>query len=453
VETNGLIASLVERQHGGEFYALVSGERWTQHGAPARTAWEIERLAVQRGWPVGELLGSETWLRSELHVSRETLREAIRIVESRGAMQMRRGRSGGLMLTQPQIARTAAALATYLRAIGITADQIARSVRGLDQLLARQLARWNGPLPAQRIGEPVRHWLARASGQPAYLLYVAALDALSPPESARQVTPAALRDAVARRDSTEILERLAQLPFASARNQGEMPSQGSTARAASVAIGMVERAKARGETDLGNEATLCDAFYTSRSVIRQALRILQDLDMIQVRLGRGGGYVHKRPSPIGIIRQLFPWLAAEHSCPFGLMDVMWELNVANLRLAGEQLAKMAGEERALWFDRLDDVLREIDGSQRFVRLQQTLAEIADSPLIDTLARCIVCYQARSHGDVPHDLPPDMFLDRERDIIAALRNGDLDRGEAVLRGVQEFVEDITLQSFGLRHAAE
>jgi len=440
----------------GNFYAFVSGERCERRGAPARAAWELERLAVERGWPVGEVLGSEAGLRRTLNLSREALREAIRIVEGRGAMQMRRGRAGGLVLTPPQIERTTAALVAYLRATGITAAQVERSVRGLDQLLAWHIARMPTPPARRRAGEALRHWLARASGQPVYRLYAATLDALAPSVAVEAIVPVALKEAIAAHDAAAIVRVLRGVACGAAPAPSESPNA-VPARAASLAMRIGTRGAANDDSELGNEAILCEQFKASRSVVRQALRILQDLDVIHARLGRGGGYTRKAPSPIGIIRQLFPWLAAAHSCPLALTDLMWEINAANLRLAGEALAAMSACDRAAWCERLEQQLREAGGSHRFVRLQQALGEIADCPMIDTLARCIVSYQARTHFAIWLDRPSCGFGDREVDceraIVRSLAAGDLDAAERALRTLQDELQERVLQHFAARLAAE
>lgn len=453
MENSRLFAPVAEPQSVGALYALVSGERLDQHGAPARAAWEIERLAALRGWPVGETLGSEASLRERLRVSRETLREAVRIVESRGAMRMRRGRSGGLMLMQPTIERTAASLAAYLRAIGMTDEQFAQSVRGLDLLLAWQLARNAAPLAPRRRGEGIRDWLARASGHQTYVIYASALSRLAPAAAAVQLGPRELGNAFEGGDAGEIFRLLSQLPFVPSQDRTAAAEPEIHAQAGAIAVRMIERAKIGAADDLGNEASLCDDFDASRSLVRQALRILQDLDMLRVRLGRGGGYTLKRPSPIGIIRQLFAWLAARNCCPFALNELAWDLNAANLRLAGERLAGMPADERDRLCDRFDRIVAELDGQERFIRLQQAMAEIANCPMVDTLTRSVISYQARSYGDFPDNDLRLVFDRLEGEIAAALRAGAIDRAEGTLRALQDLAYQLRLESFGIAVAAE
>lgn len=78
-------------------------------------AEEIERRIVDAGWPVGEIIGSETSLIDELEVSRGVLREAVRLLEHHGAAYMRRGPGGGLVVTDPDVGAVRRAAALYLR--------------------------------------------------------------------------------------------------------------------------------------------------------------------------------------------------------------------------------------------------------------------------------------------------------------------------------------------------
>lgn len=453
MENSRLFTAGADLHSAGDLYTLVSGERLERHGAPARAAWEIERLATLRGWPAGESLGSEARLRKRLQVSRETLREAIRIVESRGAGKMRRGRSGGLMLVRPTVERAAVSIAAHLRANGITRKEIANSVTALDQLLAWQLARNGGPLAARRPGETPREWLARASGRQTYQVYVGALRNLAPAGPASSAVPADLEQALEQRDPGKIFEILSGLPFASGTESAPDAADEAPARAVAIVGAIVEHARSTGSTELGNEATLCEDFDTSRPIMRQALRVLQDLDVVEVRLGRGGGYCLKHPSAIGIIRQVFVWLAARNCDPFALNELVEDVNSAILRVAGAKLSVMSAEDRRRVCDGFQDAIRETAIHERFFRLQQCLAEVAACPVAATLARCIVAYQARTSGD---------FLETGRSrelevllqtVVTALRDSEIDPAEQALRAVQGCFGEEALQDLGLLVAPE
>jgi DNA-binding GntR family transcriptional regulator len=275
------------------------------------------------------------------------------------------------------------------------------------------------------------------------------MDRLAAQPPAFQGVPTALETAVSHRNAAEIFQVLAGLPpVPPPQARSSVPE--AQVRAVAIAMRLVEQ---DGPRELGSEASLCAELDASRSLVRQALRMLQDLDMIQVRIGRGGGYALKPPSPIGIIRQLFSWLAARNCEPYALNALMWDLNAANVRLAGERLRAMSSAERAAHCDRIDDLLARTAGPARFIFLQQSLAEIADCPMVDTLAP----RHRLLPGTKLRRLPGSEFCPSlrvlESAIVAALRACDLDRAERMLRTLQDRLDGLLNHDVGALDAAE
>ena len=66
-------------------------------------AEQIENEIIERGWPVGQVLGSEAELIGKYNVSRAVFREAMRIVDHHGVAEMRRGPGGGLVVVAPDL--------------------------------------------------------------------------------------------------------------------------------------------------------------------------------------------------------------------------------------------------------------------------------------------------------------------------------------------------------------
>jgi DNA-binding FadR family transcriptional regulator len=90
-----------------------------------------ERLAARiiddiarAGWPVGLVLGAEPVLVERYGVSRNTFREAVRLLEHLNTARMREGRGGGLTVTQPQPGPVTHAAAIYLRYEGVAVDEL-----------------------------------------------------------------------------------------------------------------------------------------------------------------------------------------------------------------------------------------------------------------------------------------------------------------------------------------
>lgn len=89
-----------------------------------QVALEIEAAAMEAGWPVGEVLGSETELIERYGVSRAVFREAVRIVEHHMVARMRRGPGGGLVVTAPDLNAAKRSVALYLDYANVHADDM-----------------------------------------------------------------------------------------------------------------------------------------------------------------------------------------------------------------------------------------------------------------------------------------------------------------------------------------
>jgi len=80
----------------------------------AGVARRILTDVVDRGWPVGEVLGSQAELIERYGVSRAVFREAVRLVENQQVATMRRGPGGGLVVTEPTVDAIIDAAVLYL---------------------------------------------------------------------------------------------------------------------------------------------------------------------------------------------------------------------------------------------------------------------------------------------------------------------------------------------------
>jgi DNA-binding FadR family transcriptional regulator len=75
-------------------------------------------------WPIGVVLGSESDLIERFGVSRSVLREAVRLLESRGVARMRSGPGGGLRVTAPEPAAVRDATRLFLDFSGVRANDL-----------------------------------------------------------------------------------------------------------------------------------------------------------------------------------------------------------------------------------------------------------------------------------------------------------------------------------------
>lgn len=98
----------------------------------------IVREIVRAGWPVGRTLGSENELLARYGVGRNVLREAIRLLEYQSVAHMRRGATGGLVVSEPRLDAVADMAASYLEYRQIRSEDLKKTRRGLQTLILQR---------------------------------------------------------------------------------------------------------------------------------------------------------------------------------------------------------------------------------------------------------------------------------------------------------------------------
>lgn len=102
----------------------------TFEAAIEHLAEAIERARLRRG----DRLPSETELAEQLEISKPTLRQALRVLEHAGMLQVRRGKGGGIVLTSDLVASVAVAGAVALEEDAVV--EILRARRVLERAVA-----------------------------------------------------------------------------------------------------------------------------------------------------------------------------------------------------------------------------------------------------------------------------------------------------------------------------
>ena len=92
------------------------GERVRPREKPQQIADELRQLIVSGKFSEGDSLGHEPELVERFGVSRPSLREALRILETRGLISVVRGRGGGIVVHEPNGRITARTAALVLQA-------------------------------------------------------------------------------------------------------------------------------------------------------------------------------------------------------------------------------------------------------------------------------------------------------------------------------------------------
>jgi DNA-binding FadR family transcriptional regulator len=84
----------------------------------------------------GDVLPKQEDLLSEFGVSKPSLREALRILETEGLVWVRRGKHGGTVVQQPHVDSTAHGIELALRARGVSPSEVAQALRHLEPVCA-----------------------------------------------------------------------------------------------------------------------------------------------------------------------------------------------------------------------------------------------------------------------------------------------------------------------------
>jgi DNA-binding FadR family transcriptional regulator len=105
-------------------YALYASSRPAKKAE--RVAWAVRRQIVDEQMNPGTNLGSEELLMQRHAVGRPVLREAIRILERLGIVEMRPGRASGLTVIAPEPASVVSLARQYLRSQSSTAAECAQ---------------------------------------------------------------------------------------------------------------------------------------------------------------------------------------------------------------------------------------------------------------------------------------------------------------------------------------
>jgi DNA-binding FadR family transcriptional regulator len=116
---------------------------WTPIGGNRASERVVEQIRKSffAGMQPGDWIGTESSLAALFGVSRLTMRDAVRKLETCGMVEVKVGVGGGLRVAHAAPERFAEALAVQIHLSGMTHEEIAEAASGLDPLLARLAAK------------------------------------------------------------------------------------------------------------------------------------------------------------------------------------------------------------------------------------------------------------------------------------------------------------------------
>jgi DNA-binding FadR family transcriptional regulator len=451
-------------------------------GKAARIARQIEADVIRRGWPVGESLGSELSLQQRYGVSRSVLREAVRLVEHHQVAQMRRGPGGGLIVSAPDAGPATRAVVIYLEYLGTTIDELLDARVLLEPLAARLaaervdeagIARLRAlgcvDLP-KRIRDDFQVVLGESAGNPVLALFIDVLIRLTARYAVESQAPAAaVADALdqlkidrgaiieavtagdAARAQTLTAQHVEQVTSwlrryhrpGRARGRGvrrvEAAAQGKpkSKLAEVLAAGIYEDIAADGwriGALFGTETELLERYRVSRSVLREAVRLLEYHTVARMRRGPGGGLLVTEPAQQASIDTVALYLEYRKPARDDLRLVRDAIELSNVAAV---VARRDDPEVAAFLDAAFLEAQRADaspdggdpraaGRAEFI-FHTDLADLAGNRVLNLFLRILVELFRRHWGSTMEPMPgPDDAAEMHRAharIAEAIADGD------------------------------
>jgi DNA-binding FadR family transcriptional regulator len=441
-----------------------------------KVAGEIMDEIQARGWPIGALLGTELELIGRFKVSRATLGEAIRQVESQGAAQMQRGPRGGLIVAAPARETIVRTIATYLEFASVSFTDLFEAFDVIDTLSAKLAAEHVGAedivrlrglvaaiddsLPApeyQRKLMAARLAVADASGNPALALFMRVLVRVltllvwrnMPP--ATKVTPvlretrahiaemveavvagdASLAQQIVRQNlgvrsqsfDSELRQGKGRKPPARTREMGgHVPDGKAAERVARAIVDDIREQKLEPGHRLGQETELMERYGISRWVIRQAVRKLEVHAILRSKRGQGGGLTVDEPDPAYTIATAQTYLHATDIGPHPFAELWFNLLVSVAQLA----ARRGDPEHIAALRAASDRMQTLTFEEYRTGLPQyyvALADVAGNEVFRIFLLIIARYLLNFKVRVSSATVPDRMIALLAEVTAAVEARD------------------------------
>lgn len=455
----------------------------------ARVAARIEADVLTAGWPVGQVLGSESDLRERYGVSRAVLREAIRLVEHHKVAAMRRGPNGGLVIRAAESGPLTKALVIYLEYTGTRVEDLLTVRRMLEPLAARLAASrldetgieaLRSAVNEERISPPrigtrdlLHLTLGRLSGNAVLRLFIdvmveltvqyARVPAGDRPEAAEELQGAAgpahtaILESVIAGDTSQAEHRMVkhleamQEWLLSTRQQpinaAQRPDKGAVTDgsvkeklAETVARRMMVNIAASGAKPgdvIGSEADLLGLFGVSRAVLREAVRLLEHHSVARMRRGPDGGLIVGEPDLTASIEAAAIFLDYERTGVEDLRAVREVIEMGCLELvtrrfdAPEVVKRLNAAIDAGYHTPLEAMV------ERGHHVHTEIAALSNNPILALFLQIIAAVWIRHSG--------------ASDLGSMLTSEDVERVARVHRGIVDAVlaGDLPLASHRMR----
>lgn len=448
-------------------------------------ATAIEDRVEKEHLQPGTSLGTEPQLIARYGVSRETLRNAIRLLERHGVAAMRRGGGGGgggLIVAAPASQTAMRAITAHLELSDIGWSEIteARALidveaavraaeridgQGAERLRALGAALDAGPATVRDIAR--RHMalpdaIAEIGGNPVLQLFSEALSAWTSDVLPSELGPSEVRDRETRRVN-DILRRLADAiargDVPAARREAEtfadsslavsrllethrrrrpidewlaIPAEGGNKLAQRLALALATEVAARAwpRERFGAEAELMTRFGVSRATLREAIRMLEMHGIARPQRGRGGGLMIGTPNPAYTIESAKRYLRRAGLDSIDYLSVRGTLEAGAIRLAIQrasdaEMRSLAGHAEAI--QQADDA----GVTPTAIAWHARLSELTHNRALSLLLRILFALTEEPQQRLPPDIA-EVLRSRHHGLTQAITARDEARALAVAK---------------------
>ena len=332
------------------------------------------------GWPVGEVLGSESDLLERYQVSRAVFREAVRLVEHEQVARTRRGPGGGLVITEPTMGAVTDAVVLYLHRVDARLDEIFEARIILEELACQlacertdendlaQLRRFTtaAPISAEEDPRELHALIAAISRNPGLELFINVFNRVAQlysPGWKQKLGSTIWKDT--ERAHAKIAEAImaGEAGLAKSRMRKHLQAEadfyrrhrhtkqllpdsvvlaetgqgkGAEAVARNIARAVVSEGLQPGAL-VGTESELIEREGVSRALLREAVRLLEHHQIARMRRGPGGGLFVMAPSAHAVTEGVAIYLARRGMTLADLAELRTGVEVAITDLAAARV--------------------------------------------------------------------------------------------------------------------
>ncbi len=369
-----------------------------------KTVAAIEGDLFALGWPSGQTLGTVPDIQHRFSLGRWSCRQAVTILQARGLLDVRRGPGGGVYVAEPSVVDVARAFVLFL----VLSDARLRHLYEVRSIVWRAvldaLTRSAPIAPLEPVeGDPLvqlaaatgrngLHFVAalldevmRLSQGPARTIIVGSgawanrlIQAINAGEGASIAAMSMemeSRDAYLRSEQrvTFIAPLVALRPLDRHNNAGVL-----AARLLEDILGE----RSNGVSQPCTEWDISGHYGFSMPVVRQALRLLEDIGAVDIVRGRSGGMRRAVPQSGAMIRLLFPCLASRNVSEEDILEMVGALAMNAPSLAAERVRQ----------GQLPDALAKCASPTAYISALDPLAaehlllELSGNPVLTILVR-------------------------------------------------------------------